>query len=363
MKCSHKFNKNLILIVISIILIFIILIYIIHNNENDYNEDNEDVFIKNKNGLNVNVENFVIAETHMYMIKYFKRVNKVNTFYHYRDFDIDNAVVRMNLDTLYSIAIIDLTQDNVKITLPEVNDRYMSCCVLDKEHYEVLYTTIGGDYMLPKNKDNYLVCLIRILVKDRTDTDIKLVNNIQDQIHITSKNYSNKLNLPKYDLTSYKHTKSLVSKLFETSPKMDSVGMFGKKNEVNELKHLLGVNIGWGGLSEKQAYYISNYAKNNDGEQEYSLTFRDVPVRAFWSIIIYDKDGFIYPSGKKSLNNFTSKVNTDGSYTINFSNDPNKINQLNIAKGWNYTIRMYEAMPEILNGKWKFPELKKNDIK
>jgi hypothetical protein len=27
-------------------------------------------------------------------------------------------------------------------------------------------------------------------------------------------------------------------------------------------------------------------------------------------------------------------------------------------KGWNYTVRLYRPRPEILNGKWKFPEPK-----
>jgi hypothetical protein len=25
-------------------------------------------------------------------------------------------------------------------------------------------------------------------------------------------------------------------------------------------------------------------------------------------------------------------------------------------KGWNYTVRLYRPRPEILSGKWKFPE-------
>jgi hypothetical protein len=27
-------------------------------------------------------------------------------------------------------------------------------------------------------------------------------------------------------------------------------------------------------------------------------------------------------------------------------------------KGWNYTVRLYHPLPEILNGSWKFPEAK-----
>jgi hypothetical protein len=41
---------------------------------------------------------------------------------------------------------------------------------------------------------------------------------------------------------------------------------------------------------------------------------------------------------------------------MKFSNDNSKINNLNIKKGWNYTIRMYEPRKEILEGTWKFPK-------
>ena len=60
---------------------------------------------------------------------------------------------------------------------------------------------------------------------------------------------------------------------------------------------------------------------------------------------------------KQSLNNFTAITNPDGGYTINFTNNKNKINYLNIFDGWNYTIRMYEPKKEILTGEWKFPNL------
>ncbi len=32
---------------------------------------------------------------------------------------------------------------------------------------------------------------------------------------------------------------------------------------------------------------------------------------------------------------------------------PNGLPNMN---GWNYTVRLYQAHPEVLNGQWKFPE-------
>ena len=74
----------------------------------------------------------------MYMKKYFEKIGQVNTFFHHRDFKIDNSVIRMNLDTLYSLAIIDLKDGPVSIILPQIDDRYFSCNVLDEMHYESL---------------------------------------------------------------------------------------------------------------------------------------------------------------------------------------------------------------------------------
>ena len=43
--------------------------------------------------------------------------------------------------------------------------------------------------------------------------------------------------------------------------------------------------------------------------------------------------------------------------TIQFGGCDGKIsNCLPIMNGWSYTVRLYRARPEILNGKWKFPE-------
>ena len=87
---------------------------------------------------------------------------------------------------------------------------------------------------------------------------------------------------------------------------------------------------------------------------------KDVPVDAFWSIIVYNADGFIpeNPEGRYSFNNVTAKPNKDGSITINFGGcDDGRINCLPVSEGWNYTVRMYEPRPEILDGSWKFPAI------
>jgi len=115
---------------------------------------------------------------------------------------------------------------------------------------------------------------------------------------------------------------------------------------------------GWGGLPESEAYYLN--VEPNLPVGAYQLTVRDVPVDAFWSVSVYNKDGFFEPNkyNAYSLNNLTAKPDKDGSFTIHFGGDPSSVNYLPITEGWNYTVRFYKPHKEILEGTWTFPDVK-----
>ena len=106
--------------------------------------------------------------------------------------------------------------------------------------------------------------------------------------------------------------------------------------------------------------YEVDSVTSNDGETHHTLTVKDVPVNAFWSVTVYNADGYLEKNvlGRNSLNNVTAKQNTDGSFTLNFGGDPKTINYLPITPGWNYVVRLYEPRPEVLDGTWTFPEPK-----
>jgi hypothetical protein len=112
-------------------------------------------------------------------------------------------------------------------------------------------------------------------------------------------------------------------------------------------------------MPAKAASYLVDSVKQNDGKTPHSVTVKDVPVDAFWSITVYNADGYLEANdlGLNSYNNFSAQPNEDGSYTIHFGGDPKSVNYLPISKGWNYSVRMYQPRKEILDGTWTFPKI------
>ena len=85
----------------------------------------------------------------------------------------------------------------------------------------------------------------------------------------------------------------------------------------------------------------------------------DVPVDAFWSVIVYAADGYIQPNPLNAYNrnSITAQKNADGSISIQFGGCNGKLsNCLPTTPGWSYMVRLYRPRAEILDGKWKFPK-------
>jgi hypothetical protein len=134
--------------------------------------------------------------------------------------------------------------------------------------------------------------------------------------------------------------------------------MFGSKNEVDPVSHLLGTAFGWGGNPEEAAIYENVTPEKNDGKTPYILTVSEkVPVDGFVSITVYNAKGYMEKNefNAYSVNNVTAKKNADDTVTINFGGDSTSLNYLPITPGWNYIVRMYKPKKQIIDGFWAFP--------
>ncbi len=302
-------------------------------------------------------DTFVRAESDKYFKSYVD-LGDLGKFYNIRKPTPINQqkVIRMNRDTLYSIAVFDLTSP-VTITKPDTGDRFQSMMVVNQDEYVPIPVEYKpGEYTLTQAKigTRYMAVIIRTFVNANDPEDIKKANAIQDQIKVEQAS-AGTFEIPNWDQKSQDRLRDAINVLAATIT--DSSKCFGTKEEVDPIAHLIGAAFGWGGNPAKDATYLNVVPENNDGKTPYTLTVKDVPVDGFWSISLYNAKGFFEENkyNAYSINNITGVKNKDGSITIHFDGDPKQSNYLPIMDGWNYIVRLYQPHKEILDGTWKFP--------
>ena len=270
----------------------------------------------------------------------------------------EQKVIRMNRDTLYSMGIFDLTEP-LTLTKPDTDGRYQSMMVLSQDEYIPMVGYKPGDYTLTKDKvgSRYALVILRTLVDATKPEDIKAVHEIQDKV-ITQQDSSGTFETPDWDQKELKKLTDALNVLADTMT--DTSKGFGTEEAVDPIAHLLGAAFGWAGLPAKDATYLTVTPKQNDGTTPQVLTVKDVPVDSFWSVSIYNKDGYYEknPSGTYVINDRNADTDPDGSITIHFGGDTSQPNYLYITDGWNYTVRLYRPRKEILDGSWIFPQAK-----
>jgi hypothetical protein len=130
---------------------------------------------------------------------------------------------------------------------------------------------------------------------------------------------------------------------------------------------------GLGALPPEDAYYLGGFQDEGgrplNGARRYLLRFeKDAlpPVRAFWSVTLYGKDGFFVPN---PLNRYTLGdrdpliFNPDGSLDLYIQKDsPGKEKEPNWLpapqEDFNLSLRLYWPKEEALTGKWQPPRIR-----
>ena len=308
----------------------------------------------------VTVDNFNRAESDMYFATVVKQAGGVGKFHHHREvmrID-DQTVIRANRDTLYSAGLFDLDASPVTITLPDPGKRFMSMIVIDQDQYAPETVSAPRTFTYTKDKigTRYVMLGIRTFIDPGDPKDLERVHALQDAIKVDQKS-AGLFEVPNWDKESQKKVRDALIVLAGTIP--DTVGMFGPRDQVDPVRHLIGSATGWGGNAPKDATYLTVVPRKNDGKTIHKLTVKDVPVDGFWSVSVYNAAGYFEKNNLDaySLNNITAEKTSDGSVTIQFGGCDGKIpNCLPITAGWNYWVRLYRPRAEILNGTWKFPE-------
>jgi len=311
--------------------------------------------------VRVTPDNFVRAETDMYFRQSLKDAGGPGKLHHFRDpIPVDNQpVVRANRDTLYSSGVFDLDAGPVTVTMPTAGQRFMSLFAINEDHYIVGGVRYGaGKYSFDRQAvgTRYMLIGVRTLVDPKSPKDLDDVHALQDSIGVNQKS-AGTFAAPTFDQASQKKVRDALLVLNQTLT--DSKRMFGSKSDVDPVRHLIGTAMGWGGNPEKDALYLPVTPTSNDGTTVYRLMAKDVPVDGFWSITVYNREGYLQKNeyNAYSLNNLTATKGSDGSVTVQFGGCDGKIpNCLPVVQGWNYLVRLYRPRAEVMKGTWTFPQ-------
>jgi hypothetical protein len=143
----------------------------------------------------------------------------------------------------------------------------------------------------------------------------------------------------------------------------DTMGVYGNYY----LKRAIVAQVGLGANLPEDAIYPMNLGDESgkplDGANKYTLHLdkgATPPVNAFWSVTLYDSEGFqvANPLNRFNLSSWMSlKYNADGSLDLYFQNEsPGKdkeANWLPAPKGpFNLLMRLYAPKSDALTGQW-----------
>ena len=271
-------------------------------------------------------------------------------------------VPRMNRDTLYMGIPID-TSKGYSITVPEhPDDRYVSVYVLDNEHMTLhILKGSGVKHVFDQQEQTrYVVAIPRVQVFDpRDEADIAAAAAILDTIKVESGSQEAKP-MVNWDWDGMMKRRAQYEKEFIAVTQYPS-DFQGECGTVDRFQgHNMAVATSWGLFPSSECVYIAqNPSLGALGC--YSATYKVPPNGAFWSITVYNGDGYMF-SDNNTINGTNAKYNEDGTVTVRYGSEKDcgkRDNRLDITKGWNILMRVYEPKQSVIAGDYKMPQITK----
>jgi hypothetical protein len=324
------------------------------------------------------------------------------------------VVVRPNFDTLYSSAWLDLTKEPVVVSVPDTGGRYYLLPMLDMwTDYDAVHKIQAGHKITPLSRWGKEPEPVTVKIDPNVDMSTPPKKQVDTMPagkffayaaellklhspHITDQpiivelrkigfEAGKSFDLGKADPTVKKALKNVpedAQKLMAWkvptlarvvnywSMNTDTIGVYGNYY----LKRAIVSQLGLGANLPEDVIYPLNLSDSEgqplDGANKYTIHFdkgATPPVNAFWSITLYDPEGFQVAN---TLNRFAVSswmpfnYNPDGSLDLYFQNErpgnDKEANWLPAPKGpFNLTMRLYAPRGDSLMGKWNPPPVVK----
>lgn len=302
----------------------------------------------------------------------------------------EDKVVRMNNDTFYKMAFVDLVEGPVYIAATVTGEsRFVSFQLMDDRNAN--YRNIifpNGEYTLYHGEtpedirgegievpSKLSVVIVRVEVKNPDDVDD--VTAAEEVFHTITIEGPEPGSFPSGDvLTQFSDAVAeeahyRMDEVFKNTPFRLTVVGPGKApgDNISYLSHAAGTRGGWGGPGTKHSSYETiNLGRNQEplvgANGAYTVTTEAPPVNAFWSLTVYDSErgGFLHPNkhDRYHINGTLAVANDDGTFTFLFKQDcaEEDINCLEVPAGrFDIAARYYLPTEAIRSGDWVLPPL------
>ena len=278
----------------------------------------------------------------------------------------DQPVVRMNRDTFYSFAVVDVSA-GASITIPSVPEgKYVSVQPVTMDHRIQPMSYGSGTFELATHYGTHMYLVIRL---DSTLSEAE-ANAIQDGMVINAASAqpfsAEPVNKESFDAVELSLRQKLpdlvktygpdmVNGMF-TAPTDDSRGLYDFD------KYTVGAALGWGGAQLADNLYESS--PNFPAQGCYSATFEDPGNGAFWSFTVYDENGFMFDD-VAHMSSDIATANEDGTYTVSMGCGADALNNLPITNDtgvFNFIVRHYIPSERVkFDGYRLMPQMQKVD--
>ena len=309
----------------------------------------------------VTVQNFAEAEVDARLFRFIAEGGMNGGLVYEVPTPTDNqAVPRMNRDTLYAGIPID-TSRGYSITVPEhPAERYVSVYVLDNEHMTVHILRGSGTthtFDQPEHT-RYVIAIPRVQLFDQADPgDVADALAILRSVRVESGSAEPKP-MVDWDWDQMLRLRASYEDDFKQVKQFPSDWQ-GQRGAVDRYRgHNVAVASAWGLFPASEAVYISQ-SPGLPADGCYSATYPVPENDAFWSVTVYDGEGYMF-SENNNINSAAMEHNADGTVTVHYGNPDacgDRPNRLDIAEGWNILVRVYRPGPAVIAGEYALPDI------
>lgn len=252
--------------------------------------------------------------------------------------------IQMNDDTLYSVIIAEVDeQDEVTFTIPET-DVYMAVQVVNEGGHGLHYVVDEGTHTV--KVDSQFAFLI---YRSGTEKGLDAARAAQDLIEDEGFKFGT-YEVKNYD---YDEVQRWVERYREET--RDYVLEYTFPRSASEITDLhqwnLEVANGWGGSSPEVG--VSNKYTNSkfmDGATCYQTTFENPRSVYFTSVTAYDRNRYLL-EGVRNVSSYTWTMNRNGTTTVSFNCGDEAPNNID-TKGqtFSFTMRYYGVSQKVMDG-------------